>query len=179
MALIEIWMPVKDYEGLYEVSSYGRIKAMPKLWGNGYKQYKREKILNCKDNGFGYSQTQLYRKSIPKTHYVHRIVATSFIPNPNGYKEVNHKDGNKYNCNVDNLEWCSRLQNEQHAWGTGLKVKSKFGKRVIQYDLNGSIIREWSSATQASENIKVHQAHISKCCRGGLRQTGGFKWSFA
>ncbi|WP_417140580.1 NUMOD4 domain-containing protein [Phocaeicola coprocola] len=100
----EIWKPIKDYEGLYEVSSLGRIKSMPKKFiRNGAVTHFEEKILTPSDS-HGYRSVVLTKNGIHKTHSVHRLVALAFIQNPNNYTQINHKDENKSNNRVENLE---------------------------------------------------------------------------
>ncbi len=108
----EIWKDVIGYEGLYLISSLGRLKRL-------YKD-KPEKILKPIKGHLGY-MTYTFSKSCKiKTYRIHRIVAIHFIPNPNNYPEVNHIDGNKENYAMINLEWCTRSQNMKHAHSMGL-----------------------------------------------------------
>ena len=116
---------IKNYEGLYCVYPNGTIYSYTKEssyvshFGKDLKQFKR----------MGYLAVNLYKNKKSKTTAVHRIVAQAFIPNPLELKEVNHKDGNKHNNNVENLEWCTRQHNAKHAYNTGL---SKISKKSIE-----------------------------------------------
>jgi hypothetical protein len=121
--VIERWKPVKGYEGLYEVSSLGRIKSLSKRIDPGkcHRTYP-EKLIKPGKDGNGYLRVVLSdvnHKS--KTHKLHRLVAEAFIPNPEKLPVVNHKDGNKANDRVDNLEWVSISDNLKHAYKNGLK----------------------------------------------------------
>lgn len=104
-----IWRPIKGYEGLYEVSNTGLIKSL-----NCYN-YKEPKILQQYVRKDGYAIVGLSKNNITKTKTVHRLVAEAFLPNPNDLEMVNHRDENKSNNNVDNLEWCSRAYNQIYS----------------------------------------------------------------
>lgn len=119
--LKEKWKPVVGYEGLYEVSNLGRVKSLERhIVARQYNRKLDEHILHTYDNGRGYQILSLNKDGQQTNHKVHRIVAEAFIPNPNNYPVVNHKDGNKKNNNVDNLEWTTHQQNTKHAIETGL-----------------------------------------------------------
>lgn len=116
------WKPVKGYEGLYEVSDTGLIKALYKRVDTGkcHREWV-EHILHTAEDSFGYLRTSLAKNGVNRTVKVHRIVAETFIPNPNNLPQVNHIDGNKQNNRVGNLEWCTQSQNMKHACQMGLK----------------------------------------------------------
>ena len=122
----EIWKDIEDYEGLYQVSNLGKVKSLPKLVNrkNNSKYLTNEKIL--KPLSFGYARVILSNKS----YSVHRLVAEAFIPNPNNLPIINHKDGNKQNNCIDNLEWCDYSYNNKEAYRIGLNksVKPNRGK---------------------------------------------------
>jgi hypothetical protein len=116
MGNIEIWKPIKGYEGFYEVSNLGRVKSLDRI--GIYPDRKIElkgKVLSKRIINHGYIGVKLYKDNKSKSISVHRLVAMAFIDNPHNYNEVNHinfiKDDNK----VENLEWCNRSQNMQHA----------------------------------------------------------------
>ena len=123
---MEVWRAVKDYEGLYEVSNLGRIRSVPRTVrvgkGKGYERLIESKILSTSINNSGYKIIILKKpnhKVICRT--IHRLVAETFIPNPNNLSDVNHKDENKMNNNVENLEWMTHKDNMN--WGeTGKKI---------------------------------------------------------
>ena len=130
----EIWKPIKGYEGLYEVSNLGRVKSL-KRW-----HHPRENILKNKFTTDGYYETALLKNGKYKYIRTHRIVAQTFIPNEMNKKEVNHKDGNKLNNCVDNLEWVTSSENQKHAYKLGLQTVSGAAiinrKRIRCIDLN-------------------------------------------
>lgn len=128
MLLKEIWKPIKGYEGLYEVSNLGRVKALErkKNCNRGYGVIK-EHFLKPNNHGTcGYYRVPLTnREHIRKYYLVHRLVAENFIENPKNLPQINHKDGNKENNAVDNLEWCTVSFNIKHAYETGLRITNK------------------------------------------------------
>ena len=137
---MEIWKDIKGYEGLYQVSNLGNVKVLQKWNGARGKHFYEpcEKILTPTDNGYGYSIVGLRKKHSRKNYYVHRLVAEAFIPNPNDYPQINHKDYNRKNNNVDNLEWCTPKQNTQYSSVNMRKPKtnprkSNTGERFIIY----------------------------------------------
>lgn len=118
----EVWKDIRGYEGLYQVSNKGRIKALSKTTVihsdnsfNGSKRYREEKIHRCQLQKDGYVRTHLYKDNKRQNVKVHRIVAEAFIPNPDNYPMVNHKDEVKSNNCVENLEWCSNSYNVQYS----------------------------------------------------------------
>lgn len=125
MAEEEIWKPIKDYEGLYEVSNLGRVKS---LYGwDGHEYHKREKMLNPykQKSGKNYfrSVVKLTKERETKDFKVHRLVAKAFIPNPTNLSVINHIDGNPLNNKVTNLEWCTQNQNIKHSIDNELIVR--------------------------------------------------------
>ena len=106
---------------------------------------------------------------------VHRLVAKAFIPNPENLKEVNHKDGNKFNNCVENLEWVTPAENAQHARATGLIGFQKM-RPVRQYSLNGELMMVFESATEAGRQTGCQQSKITDACKGNRRTAGEYQW---
>ena len=102
--MIEEWRPIEGSEGLYEVSSYGRVRSL-----------RRNIILSPKKEPMGYLRCNLYLNKNMKTFSIHRLVAQAFIPNPDNLPQVNHKDENKTNNSVENLEWCDAKYNNNYG----------------------------------------------------------------
>lgn len=140
----EIWKDIKDYEGLYQVSSLGRIRSLMKSSGGSLYARKTPLIRKLQYNAVtGYIQVGLNKWQgggrIAKLYRVHRLVAIAFIVNQYNLKEVNHKDGNKKNNNVENLEWTSREENIRHGFDTGL-ISVKKGEETSGAKLTNEIV---------------------------------------
>lgn len=121
--MTEKWKDIKGYEGLYQVSDLGRVRSLDREDRLG--RFKLGKIKAPCDNGRGYLCVNLKKDSKQKNKSVHRLVAEAFLPNPDNLPEINHKDGNKANNQVSNLEWCTRSENAKHAFKTGLNKQLK------------------------------------------------------
>ena len=124
----EIWRPVVGYEGLYEVSSYGRVRSLDRY--DRRNQFRKGKLLKNRDNGNGYLICILSKNGIVKNKYIHRLVLEAFIPNPDNLSEVNHKDEDKTNNNVDNLEWCDRKYNCNYGSKIEREINTKIKKGI-------------------------------------------------
>lgn len=122
----EIWKDVKGYEGIYQVSNKGRIKSLERTINYGNRLYhKKETFMKQVLDKRGYPCVKLNKDNCVKGISFHRIVAQTFIPNPNNKPQVNHKDGNKLNNCVENLEWVTCLENVNHAFEIGLRKRKK------------------------------------------------------
>ena len=128
----EIWKDIPEYEGLYQASNLGKIKSLKRITKKEYRNNRivKERIMKGTKNQDGYLKVHFKNKekNIDKGLFIHRLVAKAFIPNPDNLPQINHIDGNKLNNKVENLEWCTNLYNQQHAWKNGLH-KAKRGKR--------------------------------------------------
>lgn len=158
----EIWKLVTGYEGLYEVSSHGRVKSP------GNNKERKEKILKFGLDRGGYQLVTLCKNGKQKTPKVHRLVAIHFINNPNNKPCVNHLDGDKTNNYYLNLEWCTYSENNKHAYEYGLKNSDHCTKKVYCFELN----QEFESASEASRKLNINRGNISSCCRGDVLSAG-------
>ena len=170
----EVWKDIKDYEGLYQVSNMGRIKSLKRYEKSGSKiRLRNEKILKQK-NTMGYNYVILSKFNKLKTYRIHRLVAETFISNPQQLPQVNHIDGNKLNNKAKNLEWCTASYNIKEAYRLNLSKTRK----VIQYNLNGDFIKLWSSIANASKSLNLDTSAIVKCCKGKRNRVGNYLWRY-
>lgn len=189
---MEIWKDIKGYENQYQVSNLGRVRSLDRIGKNGYS-YKG-KILKPRPNKRGYIKANLSGK----IYAVHRLVAQAFIPNPNNYPVVNHKDENKQNnmiwINKDgsidyeksNLEWCTQeyninygTANKRRGESIGYDKDNPYSKSVLQYTKDGTFIRKWDSQAEAARQLGIGQGNISRCCIGTRNIAYGFIWKYA
>jgi len=192
----EIWKDIDGFEGLYEISSIGQINSIKRNGTLGG-------LLKQRIDRYGYSTVVLYKNGTPNYYSRHRLVAQAFIPNPNNYPEVNHKNGKKLDNFASNLEWVTAAENTRHAWQNGLvphlhgmahynygKKLSKEHKRKISNALSGLILNKrpvicintsarYASATDAGERLKIDNSQIGKCCKGKVKTAGGYQWKYA
>ena len=169
---VEIWVVVPEYED-YQVSSFGRVKSI---------KFGKEIILKSRLATNGYLSVILYKGSKPKTIRVHRLVWSSFNgPIPDGY-EINHIDENKQNNRLDNLNLMTRRENVK--WGSGVERRAaactngKNSKPVLQFDLEGTFIREWPSTMEIQRQTGYANNNIGACCSGKYKQAYGSIWKY-
>ena len=176
---MEQWKDIKETKGVYQISSKGRVKRVGK-YSNQFTSWYDEKILKPAIHERGYLFVQLSINKKILRRYIHRLVAEAFIPNPENKKTVNHKDGNKKNNCVENLEWCTYLENNTHAYEKlGKSQKNKKGSiAVVQYDLKGNFIKEYPSIREAQRQTGI--IAIDKVSKGiqNRSQAGGYKWKY-
>lgn len=138
---MEIWKDIAGYEGIYQVSNYGNVKSLEReCKGNkGIVYIKKEKILTPTINSSGYYHTILRKDGKSIAAYVHRLVAEAFIPNPNNLPIINHKDEDKTNNNLINLEWCDKSYNALYGSCPQRKRDKIKGKKRIYYKINNKL----------------------------------------
>lgn len=159
------WKQVLEHPN-YEVNSKGEIRH--KI---------RKHILKPRSNKGGYMYVNFKVNGKNTNFAVHRIVANAFLPNPNGYIEVNHKDYDKTNNCLENLEWVSSSTNKRHAFLKQGNRDSR-AKGVNQFSKDGKFIKTFSSVTEAAKEMNCCVSAISNCCLGRTKTSQGFRWSF-
>lgn len=187
----EIWKDIKDYEGLYQVSNLGRIKSLSRnvysIKSNKFSRRTKEKILKQTTNYKGYQRILLNKNGIKKLFSVHRLVAETFIQNLENKPQVNHIDGNKQNNKVENLEWCTNIENMKHAWETGLRTNEtiihrtendKRLRRIQQYSLDNKFIKEYSFIGDVEKQFGFNHSNIIKCCKKERKTAYGYIWRY-
>lgn len=174
----EQWLPVVGYEGFYEVSNTGKVRSVDRVvvGGRGIctrKAESKEKRLYVAK--IGYPVANLYKDNKFKQIPVHRLVAWAFLPNPHGYRYINHMDGNKLNNNLDNLEWCTQSHNVRHAFRTGLHSQNTPVKNVETGEV-------FYSEGEAARSVGGYQSCIGRCARenrsGVTHKAYGHHWVF-
>ena len=185
MPIKEIWKDVNlpGFEGVYQVSSMGRVK-------------RDGRIRKLSDNGRGYYSLSLYNHCKHHTISVHRLVAVAFIPNPQNKRTVNHKNGNKKDNRVENLEWATYGENHKHAYATGLKKVSEAQRAVTRntgiktcetnrqkilkpvWRDDGSQRMVFPSVNSAARSIDGNPHAIIACCKGRKANYRGYTWGY-
>ena len=160
---MEIWKQIEEFP-TYSISSFGNVKGST---GILLKQYIRN----------GYKTVGIYYKGIKKNLAIHQQVGIHFLEHSNLDKPwINHIDGNKLNNNVMNLEWCTPYENNKHARDTCLNVHHT--QPIYQCDLEGNVLKEFSSIKEAESATGISNKHISSVCRGKRMTTGGYIWKY-
>ena len=165
---MEEWRDIEGYEGLYQISNLGRVKSLRN------NKARKEKILKVKKNTTGYLYLSLYKNNVSKNYLLHRLVAKAFLENPNNYPCINHKDENKENNNINNLEWCTYLYNSRYGTRTERIVKSRL---ISIYCLETN--KCYNSIKQASEKLNLDSSKIVKVLKGRQKQTKGYTFRYA
>ena len=195
MTDIEIWKTAvyggKVYEGLYQVSNFGKILSL------NYHNTGKPELMNPSTNKDGYLKVNLRKNGERKTCLVHRLIAETFLPNPEGKPQVNHKiegkKGKTLNMVIFNedgsidkerttIEWVTPKENNDYGTRNERIAKTQKNgirsKKVLQLSLSGELIREWESTNECGRN-GFNQSAVAACCRGEKPQYKGFKWCYA
>lgn len=182
---MEIWKPVKGYEGFYEVSNFGRIKNIAVFSHTAGKVVMRKTpmVLKPETTYDGYKRVLLSLYGKKKKYSVHRIVAAAFIPNPNNYPEVNHKDEDTANNKADNLEWCTAKYNSNYGTlpqriSERCRNDTRLWKPVVQMTIGGEFIKRYPSIKEASRTTGAPNEVITRVCKGKCKTSGGYKWAY-
>jgi len=188
----EEWRAIIGYEGLYEVSSIGRVRSLTRIDHLG-RLYK-ERIIGFNKSGSEYDNVGYIRVNLTKNgkshyHYVHRLVAEAFIPNIENKPIVDHANTIRNDNRVSNLRWATEKDNGNNCLSIrkcsiNARWRGKTGsamcrsKKTYQRNIDGSLIRVWDSASEAASSIGVDIRNISNCCIGKQKTAYGFKWNY-
>ena len=181
----EVWKDIPGFENVYQISTLGRLKS--------FKQYQEGIVLKQTNDKGGYFSVVLSFDGKVRYTRIHRLVAEAFIPNPEGYNEVNHMDSNKQNNHVDNLEWCDRKHNAKHARDNNPNIIAKMNlhnqyikpRAILQFDKHGNRVGWFISAQDAGRHTGICARNILQVANGDrnecgyLRKSaGGYVWKF-
>lgn len=178
---IEQWKFIPGFEGLYMVSNFGRAKSLDRIT---YDNRKIKGTILTPVKRKGYLYVHLRNGSISKHFSVHRLVAMAFIPNPDNLPQVNHRNENKTDNRVENLEWCSCSYNLNYGTRNkkvGSKLRNnKRSKRIIQYTLDGEVVNVYPSLSEIGRCYPFDISAISANCRGknGSKTAYGYIWRY-
>lgn len=165
-----IWKDIPGFEGLYLISTTGMVYSV-----------RRRKVLKP-DNSRGYMVVTLQRDGIRRRYGVHRLVALSYIPNPNNLPVVNHKDEDKTNNDVSNLEWCTTSYNNNYGSRTERSTATQINNAFLRKDVRPVICIDtnirYLSTKDAERKTGVYHSHISRCCSGERKTAGGKRWRY-
>lgn len=182
---MEKWRDIEGYEGIYQVSNEGRVKTLGRTvtYRSGKIRYFEPKILSQHYDKDGYCQVSFCIDGKSYQKKVHRLVAQAFIPNPNNYPMVNHKDECKTNNFVENLEWCDCKYNLNYGTNPAriserVRNNKYLSKEVVQITLDGNIVRVYPSTREVERELGLFHTSISACALGKINKCGGYKWKY-
>lgn len=174
----EEWRPIKGYEGLYEVSSIGRVKSLCRrvIYPSGNSRWVPEKILKPSKSKKGYLSVSLYKNGKSTRSIVHRLVANAFIENPKEKPQVNHINEIRDDNRVSNLEWVTSKENNNHG-GRNSKLSKARSKSVEGKSILNGNIKIYEKVRDVVKD-GFNYGHVASCCRGELSAHKGFTWKY-
>lgn len=171
----EIWKDIEGYEGYYQVSNKGRVKSLCRVVirkcgkPNPIQERILKQAINQKN---GYSYVNLFRNGKGNVITVHQLVAKTFLQNPENKPTIDHINGNKLDNSVDNLRWATYCEQQDNEATTRKRP-------ILQYTLDGKLIKEWLSINEIQQQLKFDNGHICACCKGVRKTAYGYKWQYA
>ena len=169
----KLWKEIPDTDGKYLISTDGEVMAISRRvkFGNVFRWTKTNiRTARKKENGY------LELEILGKHHYIHRLVAEAFIPNPHNFPCINHKDENKENNSVENLEWCDYSYNANYGTRTKRAKEKQFGDRFVVIHLDTGEV--YKTPKDASRATGIHNDSISRVCKGKSKTAGGYRWRY-
>ena len=168
----ETWKPVMGFEGAYEVSDLGNIRSLNNLGATPMKPTR---------NNLGYMKIILWKGGTPTYRTIHRLVAEAFLPNPQKLPQINHKNEDKVDNRVENLEWCTAKYNANYGTRS-CRIKEaltdKYGRAVLQFTLDGEFVAQYPSLSEAGRAVGCSPSSIRHSCLGHRGPVNGFLWEF-
>lgn len=191
--MIEIWKDIKGYEGLYQVSNLGRVRSLDRTICFTYKGYKKQMRIKSKIrvpviNRTGYYMISLCKNNIHDCKLISRLVAETFIPNPENKPQVDHINTIRTDNRAENLRWCTQQENTDNPisknkhkayYTEHIGKKHHCAKKCIQLTTKGEIVKIWESIVDAYLETGIDRHHISACCNNKRKSAGGYNWEFA
>jgi hypothetical protein len=181
----EIWKPIPWYEWHYQISSLWNVKSLRRIESskNNSTRNRNEKILKPSKWSTGYMQVSLSMNWVSKNYTIHRLFATAFIPNLENKPQVNHKDSNRSNNWINNLEWVTPSENILHAVIVGnlfisQERRNLQKKKVWQYTREWVFIRNWDWVIDASKALWINKHNLANCCRWLSKACWWFWWRY-
>lgn len=162
----EIWKDIEEYEGIYQVSSLGRVKRVT-----------TGRILKSGKNRGGYLYINLCKQGVVSNKRIHRLVAQAFIPNPENKSDINHIDEDKTNNTVTNLEWTTRKENLNHGTHND-RVSKTLSIQIIATNIKTGDSTEFYSGKECARQLGLNAGHITSVLKGRLKQTGGYIFEY-
>lgn len=178
---MEIWKDIVGYNGLYQISNYGRVKSF---------HNNSVRILKPKTNNKGYKWVVLNLNKNTENCLIHRLVAKHFIENPNNHKIINHIDENPANNNVSNLEWCTQSENvkkstkfrnyykENKILCNPKNSKHKDTSNKVKQIYNGNVVKIFNNSLEVKRSLGLDQSFILSVCRNKRKSAYGYQWQF-
>ena len=185
----EVWKDIAGYEGKYQVSNLGNVRSL------NWRNTGVVRNLYLKKTNKGYLHVELFDGKSKRSITVHRLVASAFLENSNGYTNINHKDENPLNNCVDNLEWCTASYNVLYSLRlhpdrsskrkgvprnrpVGIPYKVSRNKKICQLTKSGEVVKVWDNLISIKHETGWNEWHIEECCKGNRKTAKGYKWQY-